>query len=113
MVKRQITEYLVADLEKELWLCARCGSELGPLRDNYKKHVLIYERDPGEIYPQTPEYGAPEVGPTSEWCSIIEFYCPDCGVMIEVENLPPGHPLTHDIALDLDALKDKYLKKEG
>jgi acetone carboxylase gamma subunit len=28
--------------------------------------------------------------------------------MIEVEALPPGHPITHDIELDMDALKTKY-----
>jgi acetone carboxylase gamma subunit len=27
--------------------------------------------------------------------------------MIEVEMLPPGHPITHDIELDLEALVRK------
>jgi hypothetical protein len=26
---------------------------------------------------------------------------------VEVEYLPPGHPLTHDIDVDVDALKRK------
>jgi acetophenone carboxylase len=30
--------------------------------------------------------------------------------MIEVEMLPPGHPITHDIELDLDALV-RYSRK--
>ncbi len=34
--------------------------------------------------------------------------------MIEVEALPPGHPITHDIELDIDRLKEKYVQaKEG
>ncbi len=33
------------------------------------------------------------------------MFCPSCAVLIEVEYLPPGHPLTHDIDLDIDALK--------
>ena len=39
-----------------------------------------------------------------DFCRLLEFYCPGCGVMIENEYLPPGHPITHDIELDLDAL---------
>jgi acetone carboxylase, gamma subunit len=27
--------------------------------------------------------------------------------LIETEYLPPGHPLTHDIELDVDALRTK------
>jgi hypothetical protein len=27
--------------------------------------------------------------------------------LIETEYLPPGHPLTRDIELDIDALKEK------
>jgi acetophenone carboxylase len=29
--------------------------------------------------------------------------------MVENEMLPPGHPVTHDIELDIDKLKEKYL----
>ena len=39
---------------------------------------------------------------------IIEFYCPGCAVMVENEYLPPGHPLTWDIQLDIDKLKEKH-----
>jgi acetone carboxylase gamma subunit len=28
---------------------------------------------------------------------------------VEVEYLPPGHPLTHDIELDIDSLKRRHL----
>jgi hypothetical protein len=31
-------------------------------------------------------------------------------VMIENEYLPPGHPITDDIALDIDELKRKHGK---
>jgi acetone carboxylase gamma subunit len=43
--------------------------------------------------------------PDSQWCQLVEMFCPNCAVLIEVEYLPPGHPLTHDIDLDIDALK--------
>jgi len=32
--------------------------------------------------------------------------------MVEVEYLPPGHPLTWDTQLDIDALKKKHGIKE-
>ena len=30
--------------------------------------------------------------PDPTWCRILEYYCPQCGTMMEVEYLPPGHP---------------------
>ena len=51
--------------------------------------------------------------PDPTWCRIVEYYCPQCGTLIENEYLPPGHPLTHDIELDIDKLKERHLSKEG
>lgn len=106
--KRQITEYLDIDLEAELWCCNRCGRELVSARDNYKKGCLVYERDPRDIFCAVvdEEYG---FSPSHEWIAIVEFYCPGCGTMVENEMLPLGHPITYDLQLDVDALKEKYL----
>ena len=41
------------------------------------------------------------------WVRIVEIYCPSCGVQMETEYLPPGHPLTWDIEIDLDRLKQR------
>lgn len=109
-MKRQITEYLDIDLAKELWCCSRCGKELGSARENYKKFCLVYERDPETIHNPYIKPDPPlnlTLAPDPLWCRIIEFYCPDCGTMIENEYLPPGHPITHDIEIDIDALKRK------
>jgi len=47
--------------------------------------------------------------PDPAWCRIIEYYCPGCATLLEVEYLPPGHPLTrHDIELDIDHLKAQF-----
>jgi len=48
------------------------------------------------------------IAPDRDWCRIVEFYCPGCAVLMEVEYLPPGHPLTRDIELDIDAMKARY-----
>jgi acetone carboxylase gamma subunit len=108
----RITEYLDIDLDKELWCCHTCGKELGAARENYKHFALVYDRDPREIHrpyidPESSPFGH-TCSPDPEWCRIIEFYCPDCATMFEVEYLPPGHPPTHDIELDIDALKAKH-----
>ncbi|MFC1824688.1 acetone carboxylase subunit gamma [Thermodesulfobacteriota bacterium] len=108
--KHQITECLDIDLEKEMWCCNRCGMELISARESYKKGCLVYDRDPTEIHRPIIK-GEYTFAPDPEWCRIIEFYCPECGVMVENEYLPPGHPITHDIEIDIDQLKKKYLKR--
>jgi acetone carboxylase gamma subunit len=100
----RITEYLDLDLESELWICNRCDHRLGPARENYKKGCLLYDRDPREIHAPLVE-GQYSFAPDPLWVRIVEFYCPGCGTQIETEYLPPGHPMTWDIELDVDSLK--------
>ena len=108
--KVQITEYLDIDLGKEMWCCNRCGRELTSARENYKKGCLVYERNPHDIWNPIVE-GPFSWSPDPEWVAVVEFYCPGCGIMVENELLPLGHPITHDIELDIDKLKEKHLKE--
>jgi acetone carboxylase gamma subunit len=110
--KRAITEYLDLDPRSERWSCNRCGADLGSARENYKKGCLIAAREPADVHPQIVEGAAYSFAPDRDWCRIVEFYCPNCGTLIETEYLPPGHPLTHDIELDIDALKAKDAAEE-
>jgi acetone carboxylase gamma subunit len=100
----RMTEYLDLELDQERWICNRCDHVLGPARDNYKKGCLLYDRDPREIHAPIVE-GQFSFSPDPLWVRIVEFYCPGCGTQIDTEYLPPGHPLTHDIEIDVDALK--------
>jgi acetophenone carboxylase len=110
-MKIRITEALDLDLAKDMWCCTRCGHELIGARDNYKKGCKVRERMPDEVH-QPLLQGAPfSFAPDAEWCRIIEFYCPKCGFMIENQYLSPGHPITHDIELDVDAMKKHYGEK--
>jgi len=107
----RITEYLDLDLDAEWWLCNRCGRELGAARDNYKKGCLLYDRDPQEVHlPIVKEQFS--FAPDPMWVRIVEFYCPQCGTQMETEYLPPGHPITWDIEIDLDALKARLKSGE-
>jgi len=104
----RITEHLDIDLEHERWRCNRCGADLGSAHEPWKLGALIRDRDPREIHFP--------IGPSKEfnfsfdpnWMRIVEFYCPKCAVMIDNEYLPPGHPLTWDIQLDIDQLKARH-----
>lgn len=112
MAKIRITEYLNIDIEKETWCCDKCGKDLMEARDNYKKGCLVCERDPSEIYESVMDGDVNLTSPNSDICMIIEFYCPNCLTMIENEYLPPGHPITFDIELDIDSLKERFRKGE-
>ena len=106
----EVTEYLRIDIDTERWLCKRCGEDLGDAREPYKKGCLIRARDAREVhFPIGPNKDF-HFSFNPEWTMIVEFYCPGCGVMVENEYLPPGHPLTWDIQLDIDKLKEKYGK---
>ena len=103
-MRRQITEYLDLDLEASRWRCRRCDGDLGDAQANYKHGCLVWERDPREVHPPVVD-GEYTFAPDPAWCRVLEFICPSCATLIEVEYLPPGHPVTHDIEIDVDALK--------
>jgi acetophenone carboxylase len=105
--KVRITEYLDVDLFAEMWCCHVCGRELISARDNYKRGCAVAERDPREIYPPVYPEGEWQLTVAPGFGVFVEFYCPGCGTMIENELLPEGYPPTHDIELDIDALKAK------
>jgi hypothetical protein len=45
--------------------------------------------------------------PDPSYTALLEFYCPNCGTMVETEYTIPGHPPVHDIELDIDSLREK------
>src|SRR3546814_766837 len=74
------------------WSSDVCSSDLRDPREIHKPllDTKMYERT---------------YSPDPTWCRILEYYCPQCGTLVEAEYLPPGHPPVHDIELDIDALK--------
>lgn len=111
MERIRITEYLDLDLDSESWHCHRCAHRLGPAERSYKEGCLLYDRDPREIHRPMVE-GEYTFAPDPEWVRIVECYCPGCGTQVETEYLPPGHPITHDIELDLPRLKARLASGE-
>lgn len=110
----RITEYLDLDLENEVWCCNRCEHVLAPARENYKTGLLVYERDPREIHRPmlNEEEYAYTFAPDPNWCRLLEYYCPGCGTLVETEYLVPGHPITHDIELDIEWFKRRAQERK-
>jgi acetophenone carboxylase len=111
MERIRITEYLDLDLDDEVWRCHVCDHLLGSARENYKEGCLVHARDPREVHPPLIE-GEFTFAPDPDWVRIVEFYCPGCGTQVETEYLPPGHPVTHDIELDIDGLRSRLASGE-
>lgn len=109
-----VTEALSIDLDEEAWVCRGCDVHLGPARESYKHGLLAAARDPSEIHAPIldPSRYAFTFAPDPAWCQIVEYCCPSCGLLVEVEYLPPGHPPAHDIELDIDALKAQWAGRE-
>ena len=112
-MKIQVTEYLCIDLEDEKWACACCGHVHGAARENYKKFCRIHARDPREIHRPLIDEKVFDFtyAPDPELCVIYEFYCSNCGTLIETEYQVPGHMPSHDIEFDIDALKAQWAKR--
>lgn len=100
----RFTEYLDLDLNDEHWYCHDCGTKLISARENYKRGCLVAEREPSEIHNPVID-GEYSFSPDAGWVRILEFYCPSCSRQIETEYLPPGHPITVDIEVDIDSMK--------
>lgn len=113
MTRTRITECLDIDLDTEKWCCHRCGFEINSARENYKHGCLIAERDMADVHPPIVEGKAFSFMPDPDYCRLIEFYCPGCGAMLENEYLPPGHPITHEVEPDVDALKKRVAQETG
>ncbi len=107
----RFTENLDLDLDAEAWCCHACGQRIASARENYKTGCLVADRAPSEV--QAPIIdGDYTFAPDEAWVRILEFYCGGCGRQIETEYLPPGHPITHDIELDVDSLKGRLAAGE-
>jgi acetone carboxylase gamma subunit len=107
-----VAEYVELDVDTERWHCRSCGHDLGSARKDYKRGLLVGERDPSEVHPPGFD-GRYTFAPNGEWVRIVEFYCPGCARQVETEYLPPGHPLTRDTEIDVDALQARLAAGEA
>src|SRR3546814_4795624 len=92
-MKVLITEYLRINLDTEKWECRRCDHVHGNARDNYKRGMLVYDRDPREIHKPLLDTKMYErtYSPDPTWCRILEYYCPQCGTDRTSTRLNSSH----------------------
>lgn len=109
-MKVPMTEYLNLDLDAEHWECRVCNHVIGSAHESYKHGLLVYDRNPQEIHPPVidPKRYRYTFSPDPEWVRILEYYCPSCATMVEVEYATPGHPPLYDMQPDLPALKAQW-----
>ena len=77
------------------WCCAKCATDLGPVRDNYKMRCVRLDRP---IQACNPIVGDPArfIDPTPQF---RQFCCPGCGLLIENEIAVESEPLLQDVVL--------------
>jgi acetone carboxylase gamma subunit len=110
LVRIYISDLLCIELDTESYHCRGCGADLGSARRPYKHALCARARDPREVHAPILDPSRYEFtfAPDPAWCQIVEYCCPQCGRLAEVEYLPPGHPPAEDMTFDLDALKAQW-----
>ncbi len=102
----RVTENLLVRLDGQTahHCCAKCDSDLGPTRDNYKDHCL---REDNPIQRSSPLVGDPHRYIDDEPV-FRQFFCPGCGTLIENEIAVAKDPVLRDIEVIVD---DRLLQR--
>jgi N-methylhydantoinase B len=77
--------------------CAKCATDLGPVRDNYKDHCVRRDADISAANPNIGDYRRYIV----DRPVFRQFFCPGCGALIENEIARAADEVLRDIELDL------------
>lgn len=80
---------------KEVFACAYCGTELGPADGLFKDHTAAQTYT---LVSRLAEYGTRVRDRKDPGVSLVEHYCPGCGVMLVVD-VRPGAEAVADIHL--------------
>ncbi|EGV31354.1 Acetone carboxylase gamma subunit [Thiorhodococcus drewsii AZ1] len=99
--------YIVQSAENQRWIIqCGCGHAFCDHTENWKLHANIYVRDTeeamAEVYPNL-------MAPDTQWQVYREYYCPNCGVMHDVEAPTPWYPVIHDFEPDIETFYEQWL----
>jgi hypothetical protein len=94
----ELTPYVnIAETDQGLVaVCSLCSFAYCNAEENYKLYCLIYERQPKEVY--LGEWFTND----GDWAVYREFYCPECGTQVEVDQCPAGIPIIPDAQVALN-----------
>ncbi len=102
-----LAEHLyIVEKGKDRIIKCDCGYEYGDYRENWKLKALIYVRDTEDRLDEV--FCGPRK-PAPEFCEVREYYCPGCGIQLEVETLPIGYPAVFDFLPDIDSFYRDWL----
>jgi acetone carboxylase gamma subunit len=89
----QVNEYISIESQgTDRWLQCRCGKRLCDANANPKDHVKSKELPIQAAGPHV-AIGERELSKSFVW---REFYCPDCGLMLNTEVALKDDPYLHD-----------------
>jgi N-methylhydantoinase B len=99
-VALQVTDLLLIRLEagEPHHACAKCDTDLGATRDNYKEHCL---REDHPVSDATPLAVDPQRYIDAQPV-FRQFFCPGCGTLIENEIALMNEPVLRDIEVHVD-----------
>jgi acetone carboxylase gamma subunit len=87
---------------------ALCGHEFGDWRENWKLHSRIrVRRTEAELL----EIYEPGCTIDPRVVDFREFICPGCGVLLDVDAVPPNYPIERDFLPDLRAFYEEWLDR--
>jgi len=91
----RLLEYLeTTEVKGEIaYKCLKCGYILGPVIENYKNLALTRTVSASKA---SPAFLASESGDFV----LKEYYCPNCGVMFEVDIVQKGEPDIYSVELN-------------
>jgi N-methylhydantoinase B len=75
--------------------CAKCDTDLGSARENYKDHCVQEEQEIGASNPNVGDYKR-YIEERPVW---RQFFCPGCGALIENEIAREGEEVLRDIEI--------------
>ncbi|MBI4491690.1 MAG: hypothetical protein HY690_02740, partial [Chloroflexi bacterium] len=75
---------IVGAVHQGHWRCTRCQAILGPAHESYKRHALLRVADLRH------SEDVPFPGKDGFLAKHLEFICPSCGALLQVETYYPG-----------------------
>lgn len=91
---------------EDLVIRCDCGHDFCDHARNWKMEALVYIRDTEE---SLREVYAQMTHCDPEWMELREYYCPGCLRQLEVEALPPGHPVVQEFLPDIEGFYHAWL----
>jgi acetone carboxylase gamma subunit len=105
-----IHEHLfIVNKDNRLIVKGKCGYEYGDYRENWKLRCSIYVRKDED---SLNELWGELLSPDPHWTEFREYYCPGCGTLLDVENVPPGYPPIFEFLPDLEGFYKEWLDEE-